>query len=136
MPADLPSYAAGVSVCFACQTSRVPTLHWAGKDGPVQGAVYGPHESKAGGSWSNEKQASAAVEEARRTGVMRSYGSMTYAMIKSFIYLDVQKDDRLQSALNWAKHHYQFEVNPGMPEGQEKQGYSLLSQYVQIVSSC
>ena len=48
---------------------------------------------------------------------------MTYALIKSFLYLDLKPNDpRLQAALNWVLHHYQFEVNPGMPDGQEGQG--------------
>jgi squalene-hopene/tetraprenyl-beta-curcumene cyclase len=51
---------------------------------------------------------------------LRSYGSMSYAGLLSFIYADVKKDDpRVQAAVEWLGKHYTLEENPGM----EKQGY-------------
>ncbi|NLF93063.1 MAG: hypothetical protein GX564_04160 [Oligosphaeraceae bacterium] len=45
---------------------------------------------------------------------LRSYGSMTYAGIKSMIYAEVAKDDvRMQSAFEWVKKYYTLEENPG-----------------------
>ncbi|NLZ64713.1 MAG: terpene cyclase/mutase family protein [Lentisphaerae bacterium] len=45
---------------------------------------------------------------------LRSYGSMTYAGIKSMIYAEVAKDDvRMQSAFDWVKKYYTLEENPG-----------------------
>jgi squalene-hopene/tetraprenyl-beta-curcumene cyclase len=45
---------------------------------------------------------------------LRSYGSMTYAGIKSLIYAQVAKDDiRIQSAFEWVKKYYTLEENPG-----------------------
>lgn len=65
---------------------------WAGNDG---GFVYNPSESKAGG--------------------MRSYGSMTYAGLLSFIYANVDKNDpRVQDAVKWIKNNYTLDENPGM----------------------
>lgn len=57
------------------------------------------------------------VESLSETGGMRSYGSMTYAGLKSFLYAGVDKDDfRVKAALDWIKRNYSVKVNPGMGE--------------------
>jgi squalene-hopene/tetraprenyl-beta-curcumene cyclase len=59
------------------------------------GFMYGPGVSKAGGQ--------------------KSYGSMTYAGMKSMIHANVQKDDpRVQAAYHWIEKNYSLEENPGM----------------------
>jgi squalene-hopene/tetraprenyl-beta-curcumene cyclase len=64
------------------------------------GFVYQPDESKAGED-----------EE----GALRSYGSMTYAGLKSLIYADLDKDDyRVKAAVDWAARNYTLDENPGM----------------------
>ncbi len=46
---------------------------------------------------------------------LRSYGSMTYAGLLSFIYADVKKDDpRVTAALEWLQKNYTLEENPGL----------------------
>jgi squalene-hopene/tetraprenyl-beta-curcumene cyclase len=46
---------------------------------------------------------------------LRSYGSMTYAGLLSFIYADLQKDDqRVVAALDWLRKNYDLKQNPGM----------------------
>jgi len=48
-------------------------------------------------------------------GGLRSYGSMTYAGLKSMIYAGVGKDDpRVKAAVEWLNKHYTLEENPGM----------------------
>lgn len=48
-------------------------------------------------------------------GGLRSYGSMTYAGLKSMIYAGLDKDDpRAKAAYDWARKHYTVETNPGM----------------------
>ena len=48
-------------------------------------------------------------------GGLRSYGSMTYAGLKSMIYAGVGPDDqRVQAAVEWIRAHYDLESNPGM----------------------
>ncbi|MDX2111173.1 MAG: hypothetical protein SFY80_13135 [Verrucomicrobiota bacterium] len=43
-----------------------------------------------------------------------SYGSMTYAGVKSLIYANVKKDDiRVQKAAAWIRDHYTWKENPG-----------------------
>lgn len=50
-------------------------------------------------------------------GGLRSYGSMTYAGLKSMIYAGVKPDDpRVQAALKWLSKHYDVQSNPGMGE--------------------
>jgi len=48
-------------------------------------------------------------------GGLRSYGSMTYAGLKSMIYAGVKPDDpRVKAALKWAEKHYGLDSNPGL----------------------
>lgn len=50
-------------------------------------------------------------------GGLRSYGSMTYAGLKSMIYAGVGPDDpRVKAAVEWLKKHYSVETNPGMED--------------------
>ncbi len=77
-----------------CQNnSETNDQRWAGNDG---GFIYAPDgESKAGSN--------------------KSYASMTYAGLLSFIYANVEKDDpRVQAAVNWIKQHFTVEENYGM----------------------
>jgi squalene-hopene/tetraprenyl-beta-curcumene cyclase len=47
-------------------------------------------------------------------GPPRSYGTMTYAGLLSFIYADVKADDaRVKAAKEWIERHYTVEENPG-----------------------
>jgi squalene-hopene/tetraprenyl-beta-curcumene cyclase len=68
---------------------------WAGKDG---GFVYASDgESKA--------------------GEHSSYGSMTYAGLRSYIYCQVDRSDpRVQAAWSWLRANYTVAENPGMGE--------------------
>ena len=51
-------------------------------------------------------------------GGLRSYGSMTYAGLKSMIYAGVGPDDsRVKAAVDWIRNHYTLTENPGMPNG-------------------
>jgi squalene-hopene/tetraprenyl-beta-curcumene cyclase len=48
-------------------------------------------------------------------GGLRSYGSMTYAGLKSMIYAGVSADDpRVKAAVKWAQAHYGLDSNPGV----------------------
>lgn len=49
------------------------------------------------------------------TGGLRSYGSMTYAGLKSLIYAGVQVgDQRVDAAIKWIGEHYELDSNPGL----------------------
>jgi squalene-hopene/tetraprenyl-beta-curcumene cyclase len=81
---------------------------WVNNDG---GAVYSPTESKAGGDWNPRPKAG---EPHYR---LHSYGSMTHALIESYLALDVPADDeRVRAALAWLCGNYGFDANPGMPD--------------------
>lgn len=46
---------------------------------------------------------------------LRSYGSMTYAGLKSFIHAGVDANDfRVKAAVHWIKKHYTLTENPGL----------------------
>jgi squalene-hopene/tetraprenyl-beta-curcumene cyclase len=48
-------------------------------------------------------------------GGLRSYGSMTYAGLKSMIFAGLKQDDpRVKAAIEWLRKHYTFAENPGM----------------------
>lgn len=130
VPADHEAMQRALQFIQRCQNlSETNDMAWADNDG---GGVYAPHQSKAGGSWSEEEQAQAQVEQAMETNSLPSYGTMTYSLISNYIILDLPQDDpRLKAALDWVKRNYQFEVNPGMPEKQAKQG---LLYYYQLMA--
>ena len=52
-------------------------------------------------------------------GGLRSYGSMTYAGLKSMIYAGLSADDpRVVAAMEFIRNHYSLDTNPGMgPSG-------------------
>lgn len=71
-----------------------------GTDG---GATYMPGNSPAGEDQLGEGTYSA-----------RSYGSMTYALTKSFLICGLDPyGDRVQAAVRWIVRHYTLETNPG-----------------------
>ena len=48
-------------------------------------------------------------------GGLRSYASMTYAGLKSFLYAGIKKDDvRVKAAMDWISRHYDLTKNPGV----------------------
>lgn len=57
-------------------------------------------------------ESKAGVED---NGGLRSYGSMTYAGLKSMIYAGVSQDDRrVKAAITFLQKNYDLESNPGM----------------------
>ncbi|MEW6743308.1 MAG: prenyltransferase/squalene oxidase repeat-containing protein [Planctomycetota bacterium] len=71
-----------------------------GRDG---GATYAPGSSKAG-----------YIDLGDGRFIARSYGSMTYALLKSYIFAGLEKDDpRVQAAYEWVRKNYTLQENPG-----------------------
>ena len=73
------------------------------------GFIYEPDESKAGA-------------ETNSTGkvALRSYGSISYAGLLSYIYADLNREDvRVGAVIDWLANHFSLEENPGMGQ----QGY-------------
>ncbi|MBN2056482.1 terpene cyclase/mutase family protein [bacterium] len=81
---------------------------WASDDPANKGGfVYFPGDSKAG----------EMTTDSGKTA-LRSYGSMSYAGLLSYIYADLDRDDpRVTAVVDWLRKSYTLEENPGM--GQE-----------------
>lgn len=55
------------------------------------------------------------VEHWKGESRLRCYGSMTYAGFKSYLHAGLTKDDpRVAAALDWMRHNYTLEENPGV----------------------
>lgn len=60
----------------------------------------------------------------RAVSGLRTYGSMTYAGFKSYIYIALdRRDPRVVDAHHWIRNHYTLDQNPGLPEYIKMQGY-------------
>ena len=71
-----------------------------GNDG---GAAYMPGNSPAG-----------YVELADGSKIARSYGSMSYALLKGYVFAGLERDDpRVQAVWKWLQENYTLDVNPG-----------------------
>jgi squalene-hopene/tetraprenyl-beta-curcumene cyclase len=79
---------------------------WAGDDG---GFVYGPSHDRTGESMAGSYTDDDGIRR------LRSYGSMTYAGLKSFIYAGLSREDvRVQAAWEWIGRNWTLDANPGM----------------------
>ncbi len=88
-----------------------------GDDG---GFIYEPGKTYAG-----EKSLPDGTKQ------LRSYGSMTYVGLKSYIYAQLDREDpRVQSAYRWIRKNYTLEENPGMARpGNPEKGKQALYYY-------
>ena len=70
-----------------------------GNDG---GGAYAPGDSKAG------------FIEVDGKKIPRSYGSMSYALLRGYIFCGLAKDDpRMKACWEWLRKNYTLDVNPG-----------------------
>ena len=71
-----------------------------GNDG---GGTYAPGDSKAG-----------FTVLADGTKIPRSYGSMTYALLKGYLFAGLPREDpRVEAAWQWLRMNYTLDINPG-----------------------
>jgi squalene-hopene/tetraprenyl-beta-curcumene cyclase len=76
-----------------------------------------PHADKIGDGGFYYTPAAGGQSQAEQTanGGLRSYGSMTYAGLKSMIYAGLTSDDpRVVAAMDFIRNHYSLDDNPGM----------------------
>ena len=76
-----------------------------------------PHAAKVNDGGFYYTPAAGGTSQAGTTpeGGLRSYGSMTYAGLKSMIYAGLTADDpRVKAATEWIRRFYTLEENPGM----------------------
>ncbi len=114
LPATDPTYKKALKFIQRCQNLSASNDQAFARGANDGGFVYTPAnngESKAG---------TVMVEGQPR---LRSYGSMTYAGFKSYLYADLDRNDpRVQAALKWIQQHYTLDHNPNMPGQQSLQG--------------
>lgn len=105
LPKDDPAFQRAIVFVSRCQNltgegaNDLPIAEKGPNDG---GFFYTPVENYNPGGFTDE-------------GGLRSYASMTYAGLKSFLYAGVDKDDpRVKAATEWIQKHYSLDENPGM----------------------
>ena len=96
------------AIAFVTRCQNLPSANkeaWASEDPANKGGfVYFPGNSKAG-----------EMDLPNGRKALRSYGTMSYAGLLSFIYADLKKDDpRVTAALDWLKSNYTLDENPGL----------------------
>lgn len=93
-----------------------------GNDG---GSAYYPGNSPAG-----------YIELANGTKIPRSYGSMTYALLKTYTLCGVPADDpRIQAAVAWIQKNWNLDINPGSdPKLPEKFKFQGLYYYYMVIA--
>lgn len=105
LKSDDPAYQAALKFVTRTQNnSETNDQPWSGNDG---GFIYTPADG--GDSPAGEYTG----PDGRR--LLRSYGSMTYAGLKSMIYAGLTKDDpRVKAAWDWVRKNWTLDENPGI----------------------
>jgi squalene-hopene/tetraprenyl-beta-curcumene cyclase len=114
------NWKAAVRFIQNCQNLPGPNaLPWASDDPQNKGGfIYAPERSNAGQT--NLPSGRVAY---------RSYGSMTYAGLLSYIYADIKPDDpRVTSALDWLRGNYTVEENPALGQQGLYYYYQLMAK--------
>jgi len=110
VPQDDPVYKRALVFLSRCQNSCDTN------DAITEGLIplFGTNDD--GGFMYRPGQSQAAPRRLQDGTLLHSsYGSMTYAGIKSFIYTQLDRNDpRLKKAYSWICEHYTLEENPGM----------------------
>lgn len=97
---------------------------WTSNDG---GFVYTPGNN-------GESMAGEYTDSSGRR-LLRSYGSMTYAGLKSMIYAGLKKDDpRVKAAWEWIRKNYTVDENPGMRLNDPRNADAALYYYYQTMA--
>ena len=97
---------------------------WTSNDG---GFIYTPGNK-------GESMAGEYTDSSGRR-LLRSYGSMTYAGLKSMIYAGLKKDDpRVKAAWEWIAKNYTVDENPGMRLNDPKNAESGVYYYYQTMA--
>ena len=100
------------AISFVSKCQNLPSTNnamWVSEHPEDRGGfVYFPGSSMAG-----------EIENPNGSIALRSYGSMSYAGLLSFIYAEMDsKDPRVVAVKDWLIQHYTIEENPGMgPQG-------------------
>ena len=119
-----PAYQAALKFITRTQNnSETNDQKWAGDDG---GFIYTAAEGGA------SMAGTLVTPDGKK--IFRSYGSMTYAGLKSMIYAGLSKDDpRVKAAWNWVRENWTLDENPGLhfadPTKSEASDWGLFYYY-------
>ena len=105
--------------------SQANSAEWAGDDG---GFIYSPGGDRNFESFAGEYVTAAGQRR------LRSYGSMTYAGLKSMVYAGLSKDDpRVRAAFDWIQNNWTLEENPGIAaDNPENKDHGLYYYYLTL----
>lgn len=104
-------WGAAIEFVSATQNSEASVKRlgdWAGlREEDKGGFIYFPGDTKS-------EEIELKTDGGTKTA-LRSYGSMSYAGLLSFIYADMDRDDpRIASVMDWLSKNFTLEENPGM----------------------
>ena len=89
---------------------------------PTGGAIYATSENKEKIGIPQSQAGDIKMEDG--SSKLKTYGSMTYAMFKTYVYAELDaKDPRVVAAKRWISENYNLDHNPGMPDDVKYQGY-------------
>src|SRR5262245_10528882 len=88
-----------------------------------------PAKNPDGGFYYTVADNGASMAGTTQNGGLRSYGSRTYAGLKSMIFAGLGPDDkRVKAAVDWIKKNYDLTSNPGMGEAGLYYGYHTFAK--------
>ncbi|MBN8524825.1 MAG: hypothetical protein J0M02_05765, partial [Planctomycetes bacterium] len=84
-----------------------------------------------------EPQTAAGGHEDESGRKPHAYGTMTYALVATYISLDLAPDDpRVGLAMGWIRRNWSLDANPGMPAGRERDGlyygYAIMARALEL----
>jgi squalene-hopene/tetraprenyl-beta-curcumene cyclase len=110
------------AIDFITRTQNLPSHNkepWASDDPANKGGfIYYPGHSMAG-----------ETELPSGKKALRSYGSMSYAGLLSYVYAQLDRNDpRVKAVLEWLEKNYTLEENPGMGDDGRYYYYHMMAK--------
>ncbi|MGN6371022.1 MAG: prenyltransferase/squalene oxidase repeat-containing protein [Phycisphaerae bacterium] len=122
IPASDPSIQNALIFLTRTQASEANDLPWAKAQPHDGGFIYSMGYNKAHGFYGESEGPD--TKERDGSEILTTYGSMTYAGLRSLIFADLKKDDpRVQAAMRWIRGSYTLDVNPGLNNQQGRYYY-------------
>ena len=119
LPADHPAFERALTFIQRCQGGKCNDL-FVDRIVADGGFIYATSINK---DHIGEPQSMAGLTGAP-VSRLRTYGSMTYAGFKSYLYANLDRGDaRVIDAYRWIRKHYTLDHNPGMPQAVKLHGY-------------
>ncbi|MCC7193018.1 MAG: terpene cyclase/mutase family protein [Phycisphaeraceae bacterium] len=113
-----PAFKRALVFITRCQGTAV-NKEFGDKIAPDGGFIYATSQSrdKVGQLESKAGMETVDIPGQGQQNRMRTYGSMTYAGFKSYLYAQLDRNDpRVKDALGWITRHYTLDFNPGLQD--------------------